>query len=171
MRPAGLRALCQAQLGHGWLKCALEKAGTPVTQVYGEGEQKQGEPLAAAGCTLDHGSPQARAAGAGQRPEGSKCFPPGSPGWHVSSLTSARRLSAALPGCLPPLLRCQPLPARRQPVLPGLGAAGWAAGRTSSRGPPATPAEQPASPRLPVSSACWSLCLSPGHLPGEFSRE
>lgn len=115
-------------------------------------------PLPHAGLGRAHGE----AAGARRRKEGIKPFPRWGPGWHPSSLPCA---PGALPGpCWLPAAPLQ-LPPPRPPAgtasLPGL--LRWQERLPRAPGAPGS--------RLPVSSACFSLRWSPGHLPGEFSRE
>lgn len=107
--------------------------------------------------TRSKGSPRillaARRASAWRRKEGSGSCGWGSRSWHLSSLTSAPPALAGLSW----LLAASPwLP------VPCLAWEREARGRLrrgpAPSGPQSAPTEQLASPRLPVSSACLSLC-------------
>lgn len=135
----------QTQLGCGWLKHAVYKAGTSVMQVEsactGKGAASRRveargalDPAGGQSCWQDPASPlplpcaglgraQQQAAGAQRRKEGSKRFLWWGASWHLSSLTSALLALhgpssglSRLPGCQPPARRQAPHP------LPRLGA-------------------------------------------------
>lgn len=159
--PAELCTPHQAQLGHGQLKRAMHKAGTLVTQVesacVGKGAAPwRAEARGAPGSCWLHVVP---VLGRGRR--------------EVVPAVEEQELASEQPHLCPAgsrwpflaacclSLAASPLPAGRHPI-PCLAwereARGGLRRGPAPSGPQSVLAEQLASPRLPVSSACLSLC-------------